>query len=963
VAKINPIKLKQEADKHEKAGRLDQAIASYGKLVEANPRDWNSINKIGDLYAKLNKAREASQEYAKVAEFYAKDGFLLKAIAIWKKINKLDASSLDPYLKLAELYSKQGLMMEAKGQFQVVVDEYVKRGKNRDAAGVLNKMVEIDPGDLKVRSKLADLYTRDGSTSKALGEYVAIAEELNKKGHLAEALQVLEKGLRLDAKSNRIREELARIHLLQKNYDKAAYYLEEAVRNAPDEPGTLNRLGEAYLGAQKIEEAEAIFRRLLELNPSDQEARIQMARVQLVQGQFDRAFEGFLPVVDELLERQEGEKAAALLQQLVQKNSSHVKSLNKLVEIYRVAQNDRGVAAIYGQLTEAYLSLGQYEQSAAVLEILISMDPENGQYKSKLDFVRSKYQAVPAPAPPPSLEVGADELEGLPPLEDGPPLVLEEEPAGPELAAPVAIPQEAGSEALERPAIHASGPLSDEDSEFIEEHLAEGRVFRKYGLVDKAADQFESIVARFPDNVDARKELNELYCEKNQPEKAAEHCLALAEICRLGGRGDEAEAHEAEARRLAPHVVPTAPAAAPAVPPPPEEEEIPFGEEEVAFGGDVGVEAGGFEGPFEEEVVESELGDIGLTLEEETESDLGGLEVEEEEEEIPDVGELSEGGLVLEGLPPVSAEELLPLEAPAAPAPLRAAPARPGVAPAANLPMELQKALEEVDSYISLGFVDDAREALRQIGGQFPGHPALLDKIGELGLDQEVAAPVPPPGPDPAQDDVLGELDLSEPPPFELSQPSSFSPAVPEPQPPAPAPEPESIDLGAELGELFGAQSAVEEPVLAGGGTDLGDAGLSEIFRQFRKGVDQQLGEEDYDTRYNLGIAYKEMELVDEAIAEFQIAAKDESRLLECSSMLGICFMDKGMPKLAVKWFEKGLQAPGRTEEEYQGLRYDLAAAYEAGGERDRAFGLYSELYGQNSDFRNVAAKVRELQS
>ena len=79
------------------------------------------------------------------------------------------------------------------------------------------------------------------------------------------------------------------------------------------------------------------------------------------------------------------------------------------------------------------------------------------------------------------------------------------------------------------------------------------------------------------------------------------------------------------------------------------------------------------------------------------------------------------------------------------------------------------------------------------------------------------------------------------------------------------------------------------------------------------------------------------MGLIDEAIAEFQLAAKDEGRLLECSSMLGICFLEKGMPKLAVKWFEKGLNAPGRTEEEYQGLRYDLAMAHEAAGELDRA--------------------------
>src|SRR2546428_13848382 len=84
----------------------------------------------------------------------------------------------------------------------------------------------------------------------------------------------------------------------------------------------------------------------------------------------------------------------------------------------------------------------------------------------------------------------------------------------------------------------------------------------------------------------------------------------------------------------------------------------------------------------------------------------------------------------------------------------------------------------------------------------------------------------------------------------------------------------------------------------------------------------------------------KEMGLVDEAIAEFQLAAKDENRILECSSMLGICFLEKGMPKLAIKWFEKGLAASGRSEEEYQGLRYDLACALESAGETDRALSV-----------------------
>jgi tetratricopeptide (TPR) repeat protein len=61
VAKINPVKVKQDAEKLEKEGKLDKAIALYRQITDDNPRDWNTINKIGDLYAKLNRTREASE--------------------------------------------------------------------------------------------------------------------------------------------------------------------------------------------------------------------------------------------------------------------------------------------------------------------------------------------------------------------------------------------------------------------------------------------------------------------------------------------------------------------------------------------------------------------------------------------------------------------------------------------------------------------------------------------------------------------------------------------------------------------------------------------------------------------------------------------------------------------------------------------------------------------------------------
>lgn len=1106
MAKINPVKLKQEAEKLEIAGRPDQAVILYRQILEDNPRDWNVINKIGDIYAKMNRAKEASEEYAKVADFYAKDGFLLKAIAIWKKINRLDASALEPYQNLAELYGKQGLLMEAKSQYQFVVDELIKRGRIREAGDVLKKMAEVDPGDLKIRSKLADLYTREGDPEKAVEEHVAIAEELNKKGHLAEALQVLERGLKIIPKSPRLRMELARVHLIQKNFDRASHYLEEAVQQNPDDPRLLIRLGEAYLGGKKIEEAEAIFKRLLELNPSDEEARVHMGRLCLLQENFDRAYDVFLPVVERLTGRHEGEKAAALLQMVVQKNPSHIKSLLKLVDVYRTSHKDMAVSATYSQLAEAYLNQGRFDEAASVLEVLLAREPYNQQLQTKLEFVKGRMsESGPAPLAAPSGEFMDEEFD----------LGRPEAAVRSALPPPPVAPQRP-------PAIEITGPLSDDDQEFVEEHLAEGRVFRKYGLVDKAADQFEAVVARFPDNIDARQELREIFKEKGDGAQAAEQCLALVEIFRLRGDEKAAAAQQEEAQRLQPKVAIAAPPAvaapkravelgrapsADALAPAEEEEEIALEAEEVALegpGSDLRLEPSALEpfsldeeAPFEGELVQQFLEDEPAVgpAEEVPLAPETGLWAPEGEDESP----LS-----------LALEKEVALEEASRVASLGATAAPPETAER-EVPMALRRVLDEVDQYVALGFVEDAKEALQEIVARYPGHPAISSKMAELGIEVEpVHVPerggtlgeYPPfeatlaadfehpleglstPEPEdvagtgesiegPGAEEELGiefeastlEIELEA--PVEEETPfGDIGPEIPvldvEPEAPpalaevsardaepenealveeeielpfveeelasrvseAPTGEleialpseeleeeleeeaplagetsffeaettgPESllaeslhsgeelmeeesslldleavaetadVDLATELGELFGTQTAVQEPPPEAPGTELGDLGLADIFKEFKKGVDKQLSHEDYDTRYNLGIAYKEMGLLDEAIAEFQLAAKDEARLLECASMLGICFMEKGMPKLAIKWFERGLKAPGRREEEYSGLRYDLATAYEAAGDVQTAFNLYSELYGQDANFRDVAAKVREL--
>ncbi|OGW57148.1 MAG: hypothetical protein A2Z09_01835, partial [Nitrospirae bacterium RBG_16_43_8] len=133
------------------------------------------------------------------------------------------------------------------------------------------------------------------------------------------------------------------------------------------------------------------------------------------------------------------------------------------------------------------------------------------------------------------------------------------------------------------------------------------------------------------------------------------------------------------------------------------------------------------------------------------------------------------------------------------------------------------------------------------------------------------------------------------------------------------------------------------------------------IFEEFKKGLEKEIGIEDSETHYNLGIAYKEMGLIDDAIKEFQTSKNDPERLIPSISMMGMCYMAKGLYPLAIDSFNSVMEKIGTKDESHWGVKYELAEAYEKNENFKEAFGHYMEVYGWNSKFRNVAEKVNLL--
>lgn len=145
--------------------------------------------------------------------------------------------------------------------------------------------------------------------------------------------------------------------------------------------------------------------------------------------------------------------------------------------------------------------------------------------------------------------------------------------------------------------------------------------------------------------------------------------------------------------------------------------------------------------------------------------------------------------------------------------------------------------------------------------------------------------------------------------------------------------------------------------------------GIDEIRSEF--GVEEigsaDQADGDYETHFQMGIAYQEMGLMEDAIREFQDAANLTSpsdptrRFFYCANMLGHCFLQNGMAKQAVTWLERAQETPEISDEEYHGLWYELGLAHEADGNEEAAAKFFEKIYTENVDFRDVSQRVRDL--
>ena len=997
----------QEAEKSVAQGKISQAIRQYQDILDNDPSDVSLLNTVGDLYIRERNTAEALKQFQRLAEAYVREGFNVKAIAIYRKISKVDPNSVDTLLKLGELYQIQGLSREAREQYIQAAEFFKKRNQTERALEIFRKLVQLDPENVTFRNRLAVEVESTGKHVNAAQAYLESAEVMLRRDNQDGAESALKKAAELDPKNFKIHILRARMAIGRKHPEEA----EKIINSLPElqsDPECRRILLDCYLETRKVPEAEKLVREVFQANPADFTPVSSVSMLWLEKGDIDQAYQLLASVAEALISQNNGGPLLEALRRIWKKAPQHIPTLELALRVCERTADEITLPEVLEALGRAHEQAGDLEEAEAVYLRLHDHQPENANYHELLKAVQQKLGREAKPTDFSSKETQLVVLEGPPP-----------EP----------MSADAKQEAV------------------VKEALENSDLFARYNLPEKAIAELEKVLQIYPDQAEIHLRILEI-SRKGFPVRGAVAAGQLARI--FAERGDVETANKYQAIAAAKGPLPEPPPPLPSPPSPvrpepgksaefplaviaPEEavttaDAAPLPESDSLDRRPPGAPSQLAAGPSSPPVLPEPALEFDLS------GDLEAMTAFAPEAPAPPV--LERGASLPVEMP---APPGIPVSA-AGPAPPPAAahtvvPEPTPVRAEESVPADLEDSLIEVDFYIENGFLDEARQAVAVLEEKYPGNPLVADLRRQL---DEGAAKGPLEEP-PAQVAPAKEIPVAEPPKEVVqAKPEVAFPHVPEPAaeelateewelptsyavPPPPEPTarpmapPPATETEAPLSVAEIAtpppahEPMVEGPVVAGsGGRDL----LADLAGELASSLDESLlsvdnspamsaassmaeatpmdpaegmaqlsdllaemdepgssaSKGDPETHYNLGVAFREMGLLDEAIGEFQKVVKGAGKgkyplnFLQACSLLAICFMEKKMPAIAVKWYVRAQETPGLDEEALMALQYDLGLAYEQAGDPRNALERFTEVYSQHIDFREVADKIRELQ-
>lgn len=849
---------------------------------------------------KKRKTLEAAQKYAQ-------KGAYDKALKEYAKLLTADPRDTNVRLKIGDLHLKKGDRAKAIEAYSQVAQQFSKGGFDAKAVAIYKQILRVDNDCLDARVQLGDHFQRMGLASDALREFQLAVKYCQEHDLKREAFDQLKKVALLDPGNIPNRLNLAGLMLRQGLKEDAhaefGQLLKEVARHTGAEMAT--RVAEATLDAF----------------PNHKEALETLAEVKISTGDPKRAIE--------------------LLTRALPSFDDDIEFREVLVNAYEAAGDEDGVRTVYREIAEIYKNRGDPERAREILQRHVGTAP----------LLESDETTSPSIL---LTQVDQDLTEG------DESLFLDRD-------ADVAVGEGAPIDAALGESFRSTKPIINPA-----DLLAEAKVSLEFGDAEEAERLARHVIEVEPTNREAQSLLERIASGATAaptPAPASRPPAAPSTPVALDSDAFDAEAFDSDAFEPdaidlgEPDVVePVAPPA-----PAPEEKTKPR---------PAGVAGRKAPAPAraEDESLET-LPDIELVLDDAEDRDDAYASIDPpsgltrrpvtEQTEIEIDIELDD-----DDSEPQAQEEPRPGQAGES----RVFGAEDWNAESARITEDL----EEAEFFIEQGMMPEAERLLREVLARIPNHPKALLRLGEILNErgEELSC-------DTARElfgDTLVESqtptgDLPSIPEIELgSRPRSKTGAVPPARTTLHDVPQESLDdLRADAEEAIAAvQPAPEDDFDLAAMLDdepeddppTGDrtaAGFDAVFAAFKKGIQDQVGEEESETHYDLAIAYKEMGLLEDAVRELEIVQRAGARQIETLSLMAACKLELGEPAEAASHLKEALSLAGEAGESAVSLRYDLGEALLAAGERSEALEAFKRVAAKQATFRDVADRIAEL--
>ncbi|MCU1270956.1 MAG: Tetratricopeptide repeat protein [Acidobacteriaceae bacterium] len=1024
---FNKQKVLSAAEKFVQQGKLQNAISEYEKVLKADPKDLTVMNTIGDLYSRSGEHEKAATSFKNVGDAYAGQGFTVKAIAMYKKLSKLKPST-ECVLRLAELYTQQGLFNDARAQYLQVAEDFLKSGQVEQAIRIFQKTLEMDPDNVPMRVRLAEAYVRMGKKEDAWQLLTAAAEALRSKGQLAAADELLKRMLKLDPENSYALVLRGRAAAEKGDFNATIQSLSK-VPDLDNNPEGLRALCQAYLHTNRIDDAVTLAAKLANVH-DDVSAIFECGTAMAEQQRPRDAVQLYEEFADRLL-RTDSAKLFESLRALLHYVQDDPETLEKVLAIFQKGGDNSQLTDIYELLAHGYVQSGNLAKGREYYLKLTELEPANQIHANNLQQVTDQLGSADA-AHPITPEEGAgmmEELEANAPFieqrhDDEATMAVKAALTDAELFVSYNMPAKALDPLI------AVLPKAPRDLRLNQRLAALHTQAGRFAEAAVCCRTLESIYhdAGYADEASRYCDLAVKYEQRVNPAGRKSHegavlsgktAAAVVQEFEIAAPAPEPfteTAHEQTAGQPAAHDANTASSHAglffqeptPSVQAKAAQEfSIPLAPEPTA---DTDA-AGDWEQDFSIETPQpagesaSATSDAGYEISAATTSEVP-PNLDESIEEVR--------FYIGQGMTEQAEQVLAKLEA---------------IAPGAPELAILRRGIDSAKQMAGSPAMDQAVSLDEPEIDESEGAEAAQAHVQETVQPASVSHVTPQPWPSarPALDDIASEIDLSldtdvddapahpEPitPPVPPQATKKFSPGTLDEfvadleaslgndfiaEPPAPSPSPVAASLADHAPKPVVAVPAPKvaahsEPVARAAAASVSPAAplppaphtsatpqrfdaassvdLSRMFGELKQELehDAATAEEDPETHYNLGVAFREMGLLDEAIGELQKVCQFVDRghtfpnIMQAYTWLAQCFLEKGLPEVAVRWYEKALKLPGLDQETRTALHYELASSLESAGNNSAALSNFLEVYSSNIDYRDVGERIKALRT